>query len=103
MRRDDGIRLARQLKSALLQQKIPVQQVFLFGSTARGDTHEQSDVDIAVVSLPFRSTRLEENVEVSKSREDIDLSIETVCLRPGDLDNAYSTLVQEIKRHGIEV
>jgi predicted nucleotidyltransferase len=103
MKKEDGISLARELKKRLLKQGVPVQKVYLFGSVARGETHQWSDVDIAVVCLPFQPTRLEENVEVSKAREAVDLCIETVCLHPEDLLNKYSTIAQELKKHGIEV
>jgi predicted nucleotidyltransferase len=103
MRREDGIHLARKFKERLLEQQVPVRQVLLFGSVARGEASEGSDVDIAVVCDPFRATRLEENVEIARGREGIDLRIETICLHPNDLENRYSIIGQEVKRYGIPV
>ena len=103
MKQEEGIELARTLKQTLLQRNIPVRQVLLYGSVARGTTHTESDVDIAVICDHFRPTRLEENVEVSKARWDIDLRIETVCLHPEDLENQYSMIAQQVKKYGIPV
>lgn len=82
---------------------MPVQKVFLFGSYARGKPHKESDIDIAVVCKPFRRTRHEENVEFLSAGHDIDLRIETICLHPEDLENKYSTIVQEVKKYGMPV
>lgn len=103
MKRDDGIRLARKLKQRLLRQRLPVRQVLLYGSVAMGAAGDDSDIDIAVICAPFRATRLEENVEVARGREDLNLRIETICLHPEDLENKYSIIGQEVKKHGIPV
>lgn len=101
MKRSDGLQLARRLKEKLHQQRIPVQQVFLFGSVARDEGRPDSDIDIAVVCLPFGRSRLEEGVAIARVREDLDLRIETICLHPDDLNSKYSTIAQEIRREGI--
>ena len=103
MKKATGIQLARSLKKELLKQGIPVRQLFLYGSVAKGKTHKWSDVDIAVICDPFGSSRLEENLACSTARWDIDLRIETVCLHPEDLKNGLSTLAHEVKKYGIAV
>jgi len=103
MKKEEGIVLARKLKVKLRQKGIPVKTIYLYGSVAKGETHPWSDVDIAVVCPPFRPTRHEENLEVSKNRWDIDLRIETICLHPEDFENKYWSLPQEVKKYGIPV
>lgn len=103
MKQQEGIDVAKALKRTLLQRNIPVRQVLLYGSLAKNNAHQKSDIDIAVICEPFKPTRLEENVEVARAREDVDLRIETICLHPEDLENKYSTIAQEIMRHGIAV
>ena len=49
MKQDDALRLAKALKQKLEAQHIPVREVFLYGSMARGDAKADSDVDIAVL------------------------------------------------------
>ena len=77
--------------------------MYLYGSVAKGTAHPGSDIDVAVVCDPFRATRHEENMAVRQLRRDLDLRIEPVCLHPEDFEDRYSTLVQEVKRHGIGV
>lgn len=103
MTRARGLSLASLLKKSLYERGFPVQDVLLFGSHARGKPHRWSDVDIAVVCEPFRKTRHEENVEFLSAGHDIDLRIETICLHPEDLEDRYSTIVQEVRRYGIPV
>jgi len=46
--------------SDLLRNRLPgIQAIYLFGSTATGESHADSDVDLAVLgSVPFGATRL---------------------------------------------
>ena len=103
MTRSHSLALASLLKQRLREQGLPIQQVVLFGSHAKGKAHKGSDVDIAVVCEPFRKTRHEENLECLSTGHSIDLRIETICLHPTDFQNRYSTIVQEVKRYGIPV
>ena len=103
MKKIEALRLARMLKEKLRERHIPVRQMLLYGSAARDVARDDSDIDIAVICDPFRKTRLEENMEVSRNRWDIDLRIETVCLRLEDLEDPYFDLAREVKKHGIPV
>jgi predicted nucleotidyltransferase len=44
MERDQAIATLKEHEAAL--KRLGVQQLYLFGSTARGDAHEDSDVDL---------------------------------------------------------
>jgi HEPN domain-containing protein/predicted nucleotidyltransferase len=99
----EGLRRARLLKQELLRRGFPVKQLFLFGSVATGKATKDSDVDIAIVCEPFKNSKIRENAEFLWARKDIDLHIETICLHPEDFENKYSTLVHEVKTHGILV
>jgi uncharacterized protein len=70
--------------------------VWLFGSCARGDVLQHSDIDIAILprdELPsgFFSD-LSESVEESSIPYDVDIV---------DLRNAASSLVDEVRREGV--
>jgi len=103
MNRTEGIRLAKSLKDRLQAAGYPVREVYLFGSVAAGTTHPGSDIDVAVVCDPFLPSRHEENMAVRRVRRGLDVRIEPVCLHPEDFENRYSTLVQEVRRHGVAV
>jgi uncharacterized protein len=47
---------------ARLEQEIPVQEVILFGSCARGNPQEHSDIDLAVISNWFEGKPAIENL-----------------------------------------
>lgn len=95
--------IARRFGSALRKNGVPVQSIILFGSQAKGTAHEKSDIDVAVVCTPFAENRVEESARLYVISADIDDRLEPVCLHPQDLDSKYSTIVQEIRRHGIAV
>lgn len=50
--------------AALSAHHIPVQHVFLFGSYARGNYTEWSDIDLAVVSDSFEGRRCEDRKKI---------------------------------------
>lgn len=99
-----GIQKARTLKMLLDRNGFPVVQVFLFGSVAKGASHPQSDIDIAVIHRPFGDSRMEELRSMCHVEQEEDLrNIEVVYFHPEDFEDKYSTLVQEVKKYGIPV
>lgn len=103
MKTNTALVLARRLKGELLKRKLPVEQMFVYGSIVRDAAHKDSDIDIAVVCRPFLGRRLDENVEVSKARWGIDLRIETFVLHPDDFSDENCVIAQEVKKEGILV
>ncbi len=101
--KSEALSIAKRYKQHLLDAGYPVRRVFLHGSLAKGRPHSWSDIDIAVICDPFGTSRHDENVAIGRERWDLDLRIEAICLHPEDMENRYSTIVQEVKRHGIEV
>jgi uncharacterized protein len=71
--------------------------VWLFGSCARGDVLQHSDIDIAIMprdELPSGFfPELAESVEESSIPYDVDIV---------DLRNAASTLIDEVRREGVK-
>lgn len=100
---EEGLRKARQLKERLKQAGVPFDAVYLYGSVARNQAHEWSDIDIAIVGAPFRRTRHEKNMVIRAIRRDIDVCIEPICLHPEDFANKYFAQPREIERSGVVV
>jgi predicted nucleotidyltransferase len=99
-----GLEMARTLKMLLQRHGFPVRDVLLFGSVARGSPHPWSDIDIAVVHDPFGTSRAEELRAMCRAEEGTELqNIEVLYFHPDDLGDKYSTIAQEVKRHGISV
>jgi predicted nucleotidyltransferase len=94
---------AKQLQEKLEGMNIPVQKIYIYGSVASAKNTEDSDIDIAILCSPFKKNKHEENVVVRMARMSINPKIEPVCIHPEDLHDNYSTLISEIKQHGIEI
>ena len=75
-------------------------QVMLFGSCAKDEAHEQSDIDIAVVSKTFGNNQPENFAKLTLVAYEINVEIEP---HPFSIeDRAYVTpFVTEIKKTGV--
>jgi predicted nucleotidyltransferase len=87
----------------LKQHGVSVSKVILFGSYAKGKSNPDSDIDVAIISTQFGQDVAEEMMMLRKIALKVDSHIEPVPLRPDDLNDNYSTLSQEIRRHGIDI
>jgi len=92
----------RKLVTALQNDNIRIERVILFGSYARGEEREYSDIDVALVSSDFTGMRFEDNLRIIKAKLHLDSRIETHPFTPEDF--ADSPFVRdEVLEHGIEV
>jgi len=101
--RDQGIAIARRMKQRLKDGGVPVVNVYLFGSLATRKSHGGSDVDIAVIYEPFADTRSKERRQIRSLRDDFDVPMDIVCLRPEDFQNHLLGIANEIRDHGVAV
>jgi len=74
-------RLERELNkivSTLIKKYDPL-KIILFGSLAKGDIHEYSDIDLVVIKNTTKNfyDRLEETVDILKENVDIDIIVYT--------------------------
>lgn len=70
--------------SDVLKEFINVEKLILFGSYAKNQQHQDSDIDIAVVSPDFTGDRIEDQLSLMRYRRKVDLRIEPVPFRPQD-------------------
>jgi len=87
----------------LKQEGIDVSKVILFGSYAKGTAKPESDIDIAVVSSQFGKNNLKEMMLLRRIALKIDSHIEPLPFSPREINDRYSTLAQEILKHGIAI
>ncbi|WP_298435626.1 nucleotidyltransferase domain-containing protein [Geobacter sp.] len=99
---DTVIEIVRRYVEELKRHNIDVQQVILFGSYAKGNVKEESDIDIALVSDVFTGDRFEDRRKVVPFRRRIDSRIEPMPFRPERFAEG-GNLVDEIKRTGIKI
>lgn len=95
-----ALELARQYKAAVLARtKLPVKAVYLFGSYAKGNYREESDIDIAVEVEHYLPEYIDNEPALWHLTWDISTLIEPILLGPG----GYSPIREEVMRTGIEV
>jgi uncharacterized protein len=79
---------------------LPVKKVILFGSFARGDQKEHSDIDIAVVVEKIKGDYLDLSSKLFSVRRPIDSRIEPILFEEGYDPSGF---LEEIYRTGIIV
>ncbi len=75
-------------------------QVLLYGSYARGDQREESDVDVAVIVKNWNSEILKAQKELFRLRLSIDTRIEPILLEE---DHDRSGFLASIRKYAIVV
>lgn len=86
-----------------ISKEIKIEKVILFGSHAKGTTHQYSDVDLAVFSDHFKkNTRIENLKFLIYNAMDFDIDLEP---QPFTLDdyNHPEGFIEEIIRTGIDI
>lgn len=83
MAREAVERLIRDYVETLRQNNIRVARVILFGSHARGDADDESDIDVAIISPDLGRDRFKEGVRLKLLTERVHTSISP---RPYSLD-----------------
>ena len=81
---------------------IPVKEVILFGSCARGANKNESDIDVAIVSDAFSGDRFDDRRRIVPLRRGIDSRIEPIPLTPEAFASG-GNLIDEIKKTGIKI
>lgn len=81
---------------------IPLQQVILFGSYAKGKYNELSDIDLAVVSDKFQGISIYDAMMLFDAKYKVSIDLELHPYRPEDFteDNPF---VKEILQEGIRI
>ena len=97
MDKADAIIIAEKY-AALVNKNYTFNKVILFGSYAKGNQHEESDIDIAVVFKDY-SNSIDMQLELMRLRRKIDSRIEPHPFREKDFD-VSNPLVSEIMTYG---
>ena len=87
--------------SKQVKNKYRVDKVYLFGSYAKDEAHDGSDIDLCVVSPEFTDYTPDQEMELIKIAMKIDLRISPVLSNPQDIQNRWSQLAHEITTYGI--
>lgn len=88
--------------AALRENHIPVKQAVLFGSYAKGNYNDWSDIDLALVSEVFEGIRIRDRSKIRPITLKISSDLEVLPYRPQDF-NMDDPFVKEILRTGIKI
>jgi len=86
----------------LKENNIPIKQAILFGSYARGNYHEWSDIDLALVSDIFEGNRIDDRSKIRRITLRVSSDIEVLPFRTQDF-NSDDPFVKEIMETGIRI
>lgn len=77
--------------------------IILFGFYAKGTEHEDSDIDIAVITDDIKTDAFDEEVKLMILRKGTDYRIESHIITVEDYENDETPFVVEVKNTGIKV
>ncbi len=96
---ESAVELVKKYIQELKENNIHIQEAYIFGSYARGNPNEESDIDIALVSNVFTGDRFEDRRKIVPLRRKIDNRIEPIPFRPEDFQKG-GNFIDEIKKTG---
>lgn len=101
----DIYRIIDEYRKRLEQKGILIKKLILYGSYAKGETREHSDIDLAVVSNDFQNMDLFERMSfLGRARTGIRRPMEIIGLTVDEYDNPPTFFIRdEVKAKGIEV
>lgn len=88
---------------AIVKENYDVVAIILFGSYAKGTEHEDSDIDIAIITDDIKTDKFDEEVRLTLLRRKIDNRIEPHIISIKDYENDETPFVVEVKNTGIKV
>lgn len=86
-----------------IRKELPISEVFLYGSYAKGKADQDSDIDICLISSKFGKDDVEESQYLLKKTIGIDTRLEPVGYSPVAYQREESPLIYEIKKYGREI
>lgn len=97
-----SLEIVKKYLSLLKKNKINLRKVYLFGSSAKGNPHKDSDIDLAIVSNNFTGDWINDRLLLMRLRRKVDLSIEPHPFLPEEFDKT-NPFVNEIIKTGIRI
>ncbi|HAO22765.1 MAG: hypothetical protein BWK80_22045 [Desulfobacteraceae bacterium IS3] len=90
--------------NALIMKGIKVEKIILYGSRSSGQIHNDSDIDVAVVSSDFGRDKYEERKFLLQLAWKIDLRLEPVPISAESfINDTWIPLIHEIRHKGVEI
>ncbi len=96
------IEKVRKLLDVLAAQKLRILAAYLYGSHAVGNPHQDSDIDVAIISPDFSNARIDDWVRLNVPASRIDSRMEVMAFKPEQFRDEHP-LAWEIKTKGIKL
>lgn len=94
-------KLTRVFYNTLLHEKIPFEELFLFGSYAQGRPRKDSDIDIAVVVPSGISVEKRKKLmNLPWIAKQVDIKLEPHVISTRDFNNAWLSFPAQIRKTG---
>lgn len=98
-----AIAIIQDYLSTLKKDKLPIKEVFVFGSFAKGKQRKGSDIDLCIISPKFKTPwQALQYLWLKRIIKDINYTIEPIGFNPEDF-NEETSLISEIRRTGIKI
>lgn len=79
-----------------------INSIVLFGSHARMEDLQWSDVDLLIISEDFSNMRMDDRVRLVLEKWDYEKPVEPICLAPSEVSES-NPLIWEICRDGVVI
>ncbi|KPK83585.1 MAG: nucleotidyltransferase [Phycisphaerae bacterium SM23_33] len=98
MDKEAVLKIARRFQQALLARGVKASKIILYGSYAKGEHHEGSDIDLVVISNDFADKDYWHRIDVlSDAIYELWEPIEAVAMTPEEWERGDSMIVQLAK------
>lgn len=86
-----------------LSKRVKIDKVIIFGSRARGNEDEESDVDLIIISTDFKGKKFRERALSFYKYCDMDFPVDFICFTPEEFEEMKNraTIVKEALEEGI--
>ncbi len=92
------LELIQKFQKALEERHVHIQKIILYGSWANGNAHDDSDIDVVVISDSFKEKGYWERIELlSQAIYKIFAPIEAVAMTQEEWDNKLSSVCEYAK------
>jgi uncharacterized protein len=103
MSQTDVINITKKYLNNLSRMGIPIYKAYLYGSYARNEATEESDIDVLIISDDYNSFDLKKKSLAWAATDGIDLRIEPYTIGTNRLLSDDSFILNQALKEGIEI
>ena len=101
MSKIEAKRIVKKYAQKLRKDKIPFSSIYLFGSFAKNQQKDTSDIDVAIVSKQKKTDKFV--IKISRPIWNTDTRIEPHIFTEKEFKNKATPLIEEIIKTGVKV